>query len=402
MPAVTSRVAAPTAAPDGQDFSLVLGGPLFQFLRKVRLADNALGLLQRRVATAILVMWAPLMGLSALQGGLIGPGRATPFIHDIGFQLRFLVVAPLLIVAELVVHRRLRPIVNEFRVRRLIRAGAAADYDEAVQQAARWRNSVLAEALMIVLIYVVGMLFTLHRYSTLGGGAWFASVSGTRLSLAGLWLVFVSLPLLQLLLLRWYFRLFIWARFLWRIARLDLDLNATHPDKAGGLGFLSDSLAAFAPIAAAHGVLFAGMMVDRIFFAGATLPDFKMEVVGGAVFLTLLFAGPLTVFGPLLARVKRAGLREYGALGQTYVREFRDKWLAGAAPAGEPLIGSGDIQSLADLGNSFASAEQMRIAPIRPTALVYFVAAFLAPILPLALTMMSAERLIDQLIGVVF
>jgi hypothetical protein len=380
----------------------VLGGPLFQFLRKVRLSDNALGLVRRRVAAAILVMWAPLMALSALQGGLIGPGRATPFIHDVGFQLRFLVVTPLLIVAELVVHRRLRPIVNEFRVRRLIRAGAATDYDEAVQQAARWRNSVLAEALMIVLIYVVGMLFTMHRYSTLGGGAWFASSSGTRLSLAGLWLVFVSLPMQQFLLLRWYYRLFIWARFLWRIARLDLDLNATHPDKAGGLGFLSDSLAAFAPIAAAHGVLFAGMMADRIFFAGATLPDFKMEVFGGAVFLTLLFAGPLTVFGPLLARVKRTGLREYGALGQTYAREFRDKWLVGAAPAGEPLIGSGDIQSLADFGNSFASAEQMRIAPIRPTALLYFVAAFLAPILPLGLTMMSAEKLIGQLIGVAF
>jgi hypothetical protein len=84
------------------------------------------------------------------------------------------------------------------------------------------------------------------------------------------------------------------------------------------------------------------------------------------------------------------------------VREFRDKWLRGGAPPDEPLVGSGDIQSLADLGNSFGNAEQMRFAPITPWLLVAFIVAFLAPILPLLLTMMSVEKLVDQLAGLVF
>lgn len=397
----------PTAASKSawgtRDFSLVLGGPLYQLLRRTHLTDDALGLVHRRVLCAILIAWAPMLPLAALQGGLVGTGRAMSFLEDVGFHLRFLVVAPLLIVAELIVHLRLQPIVDQFRGRGLIAPDQAARFADALEEAARWRNSILAELLLLAVVYAAGLLFTWRRYLTLGGGAWFAAPDdGGHLSWAGLWLVFVSLPLLQFLLLRWYFRLFIWTRFLWRTSRLDLDLNATHPDKAGGLGFLTDCLIAFVPISAAHGVLFAGMLANRIFYAGAKLTDFQLELAGGVVFLILVFAGPLLMFAPLLARVKRRGLLAYGALGQDYVHGFREKWLEGRAPRDEPLIGSGDIQSLADLGNSFASAEQMRFAPIRPMALVYFVAAFLAPLLPLLLTMMSPEKLIGRLVGLVF
>jgi hypothetical protein len=398
MPATVTSA----APPEDKEFSLVLGGPLFQLLRRLRLSDGALGLVHRRIIAAILIMWAPLLALSAMQGGLFGPGRTMPLLDDIGFHLRFLVATPLLIVAELVVHRRIRLIVDQFRIRDLIKPQDESRFANAVNEAARLRNSVLAEVLLLAFVYAAGELFTLHRYVALGQGTWYTSAAARGgLSLAGMWLMFVSLPLFQFLLLRWYFRLFIWARFLWRISRLDLDLNVTHPDKAGGLGFLGASLGAFVPIAAAHGVLFAGVTTNRIFYAGARLTEFKMEVLGGAVFLVLVFAGPLTVFGPVLARVKLRGLGEYGALGQNYVREFREKWIGGAAPPDEPLVGSGDIQSLADLGNSYAGAQQMRLVPIGLMAVVYFVAAFLAPMAPLLLTMMSVEKLIGSLVGMV-
>ena len=52
----------------------------------------------------------------------------------------------------------------------------------------------------------------------------------------------MSLPIFQFLLCRWYFRLFIWARFLWQVSRIDLSLVPTHPDRVGGLGFLSDTV----------------------------------------------------------------------------------------------------------------------------------------------------------------
>jgi hypothetical protein len=400
MAGTMSVTAFSASTAEERNFSLVPGGPLFRLLLRAHMADSELRLVHRRLALALLVMWAPVMALAALQGTLVGPGRS--LMNDIGFHLRFLVAAPLLILAELVVHRRMRLIVGQFRARELIRPGQAARYDDAVADALRLRDSALAEVALLVLVYAAGGLITLHRYEAFRGAAWYAAGDGGgRLSAAGLWLVFVSLPLIQFLLLRWYFRLFIWARFLWRMARLDLDLNVTHPDKAAGLGFLGDSLAAFIPIAVAHGVLFSGMIADRIFFTGASLTDFKMQVASGAVLLLVAFAGPLTMFAPRLARVKRLGLIDYGALGERYVREFRDKWLRGGAPADEPLVGSGDIQSLADLGNSFGNAEQTRFVPVTLRLLVAFVAAFLAPILPLLLTMMSVEKLVSELAGLV-
>jgi hypothetical protein len=55
-------------------------------------------------------------------------------------------------------------------------------------------------------------------------------------TLAGWWLGCVSLPLVQFILLRWYFRLLIWTRFLWQVSRIDLRLVAIHPDRRRRLG----------------------------------------------------------------------------------------------------------------------------------------------------------------------
>jgi hypothetical protein len=112
--------------------------------------------------------------------------------------------------------------------------------------------------------------------------------------------------------------------------------------------------------------------------------------------------GPLLLFAPQLAEAKRRGNREYGTLAERYVREFDAKWLRGGAPADEPLVGSGDIQSLADLSNSFEVVRTMRIAPVTRDAILRLVAATLAPVAPLALTMMPLEELLKKLIGIVF
>ena len=111
---------------------------------------------------------------------------------------------------------------------------------------------------------------------------------------------------------------------------------------------------------------------------------------------------PFLVFAPQLAAAKRTGLREYGTLAERYVREFDARWLRGGAPADEPLVGSADIQSLADLGNSFEVVKTMRVAPITRDALLGVVVATLAPVVPLMLTMMSLEELLKKLAGVLF
>jgi hypothetical protein len=387
-----------------QDFSLVLGGPLFQLLRRAHLTDEALTLLRQRILVLALCAWLPLLGLAALEGQAWGGRAAVPFLLDVDVHVRFLVALPLLILAELVVHQRLRVVVTQFRERHLIPEHARPRFEAAIASALRLRNSVLAEGLLIALVYGVGVLIVWRQYGTLAAATWYATpaVGGSALSWAGMWYGYVSLPLFQFLLLRWYFRLGIWARFLWQVARIALRLVPTHPDRVGGLGFLANTVYAFLPLAVAHGALLAGMIANRIFYLGATLPAFKVEIAVLLLFLLGVVLGPLLVFAPQLAEAKRTGTREYGTLAQRYVRAFDAKWLRGGAPAAEPLVGSADIQSLADLANSFEVVRTMRLAPVTKEAVLQLAAATLLPVLPLALTMMSLEDLLQKLVGILF
>jgi hypothetical protein len=386
------------------DFSLVLGGPLFQLLRRAHLSDDAMLMIRRRVVVIAFFAWLPLLLLSALEGHLLGGGVAVPFLFDVEVHVRFLVTLPLLIAAELVVHRRLRPLLQLFLERNVIPASGIPRFEAAVASAFRLRNSALAEALLIAFVYGFGILVVWRQYLVLDAATWYAtpSADGSVLSLAGMWYGYVSLPIFQFLLCRWYFRLFVWARFLWQVSRIGLSLVPTHPDRVGGLGFLANTAYAFAVFAVAHGAMVAGMIANRIFFLGASLTDFKVEIAVMVVFVVAALLGPLLAFTPQLAQAKRAGLREYGTLAERYVREFDAKWVRGAAPVDEPLVGSADIQSLADLGNSYEVVRTMRLAPITRDAILLLGAATLVPIVPLLLTMMPLEELVRTLFGILF
>ena len=327
-----------------------------------------------------------------------------PFLLDVEVHVRFLVVVPILIVAELVVHRRMRFLVAQFLERELISDEDLPRFKSAVYSAIRLRNSVLAELLLIALVLGVGSPIIWQHYTALDVTTWYSVTSDGEwaLSPAGIWFAFVSLPIFQFLLVRWYFRIFIWARFLWQVSRIDLRLIPTHPDRAGGLGFLSGVVYAFIPLLLAHGAMLAGLYAQRIFYVGDTLPTFKLETITVVIFLLLLVQGPLLVFSPQLAAAKRIGKREYGTLAQSYVREFDAKWLRARAPAGEPLMGNSDIQSLADLGNSFEVVQSMNISLFSRGAALTFAGAIIAPILPLFLTMMPLEALFSRLFGVLF
>ena len=386
------------------DFSLILGGPLFQLLRRAHLCGDVAELVWRRVIALALITWLPLLVFSIAEGHAWGHSVKVPFLLDVDVHARFLLALPLLIVAELVVHRRMRLVVGTFVKRGLLSSEGRERFDAAIAAAMRLRNSVLAEVLLIALVYGVGVLFIWRSHAAMHIPTWYGMALTGKLqpTLAGWWLGCVSLPLIQFILLRWYFRLLIWTRFLWQVSRIDLRLVAIHPDRAGGLGFLSTITYAFAPLLAAQGVLLAGVMANKIFYAGAKLTDFKLELLAMVIMMLFFVLAPLLVFTPRLARTKRLGLAEYGGLAQRYVREFDQKWLRGGASADEPLVGSADLQSLADLGNSFEIVKGMKPVPFGKETLLQLAVISLAPVAPLILTMIPLGELLDRFLHVVF
>ena len=401
---ITNRANAttvPQPTDPASDFSLILGGPIFQLMLRSRLSGNGLELLHRRILVLAGLAWLPLLLLSLV--GSDATSAALPFVRDIEAHVRLLVALPALIIAEVIVHTRARPIVRAFLTRRIIDEHDEPRYLAAIQSAMRLRNSVPVEVVLLLFVLTVGH-WLWRRQVALGADTWYSVVQGgsQHLTAAGYWYAFVSIPIFQFVLLRWYLRLFIWFRFLWHVSRLKLHLIATHPDRAGGLGFLGNGAYAFSPILFAQGALLAGLIANRVLYGGVDLMSFKMEAGGFIVFFLIVVLAPLLMFTPQLANAKRMGLRDYGLLASRYVEQFQRKWVDGGKADSDELLGSGDIQSLADLGNSFSAVREMRPIPFALSDVGRLALAAALPLLPLGLVVFSFEELLIRILGVLF
>ena len=216
-------------------------------------------------------------------------------------------------------------------------------------------------------------------------------------SRAGYYYACVATPIVQFLMYRWAFRMLVWARFLWQISNLDLLLTPTHPDGAGGIGFLGKGSIPFGMILFALSSVVSASIASRILFGGAILEQFEFIYVALIVLALIVFAGPLIVFAPKLFRLKQDGLLRYGTLASQYTQAFDRKWASDISTAEEPLLGTGDIQSLADLGNSYELVRKMRSLPIELSDFIGIALPGVIPALPLAATVMPVSEMIKGL-----
>jgi hypothetical protein len=218
------------------------------------------------------------------------------------------------------------------------------------------------------------------------------------LSLAGWWYALVSLPIFLFLLYRWGWRLIVWAVLLWRTSRLDLRLLPTHPDLAGGLGFLAVVHVRLGLLVFAFGAVLSASVAERWLFLGVPVARYQGLLLGFAVLWPLLALAPLFAFTGKLIGCRTRGLLEYGALADRYTQEFDTKWLRGGGPEGEKLLGTADLQSLADLANSFAVIRKMRPFPFDSLTVLVLVAAALLPMAPLLFAVMPLADIVEKII----
>jgi hypothetical protein len=383
---------------NNDDFSLMLGGPLYELYLRMRLSTPRLGLVRRRVIIISLMCWLPLLVLSLVTGHAFGSVNL-PFLRDVEVHTRFLLTLPMLIVAEFIVHERIILVVRHFLERDLIAVENRQRFAQIMSSTTRLRNSVFLEVVLLVLCFTVGHWVWNERIA-LKTATWYETNYAWELHLtaAGYWYEFVSLAIFRFILFRWYYRLFLWYYFLWRVRGLPLQLNLYHPDRAGGLGFLAGSMFAFAPVLLAHTVFLSGVIYDRILHAGATLLAFKMEIIGSLLGLLLLVLIPLTFFVVHLERAQRVAGGEFGVLSSHYVNDFRHKWILHRSSSAEPILGTPDIQALADLGHSFEVISKIGIVPFSKDAVIRLGVILILPLLPLTLTMVPLKQIVDWIL----
>lgn len=382
-------------------FSLVLGGPLFQLYRRTHLSGDELQWLRRRVLAITAFAWLPLLFLSEIQRHAIAGAIKIDFLHDISANARFLIALPILIIAEVVVHERLG--VRRFIERHIVRTEDLQTFNAAIASALRGRNSVPVEAALLAFVYSVGV-WIWRSHFTSGEPTWYEILGGKQwhLTLAGYWYAFISIPVFQFILLRWYVRLAIWFRLLWQISRLDLRLSANHPDRAGGIGFLGECSYAFGPVLFAQGVLLAGLIANQVAYEGRNLLSFKVEAAGFITFFVLAVLGPLVMFSPQLERTKWKGSVDYGLLASRYGFDFARRWAqAGGLENGE-LRGAPELKPMVEMASIYSNVREMQLVPFGWRTITRLAAATAVPLLPLLLTMSSASEAVKILLRIVF
>jgi hypothetical protein len=387
---------------DGADFSLMVGGPLYQLFERSRLVRPPLDWLERRVVVLTMIAWLPLLVLSLIGGHLLPRAGHLSFLHDVECHVRLLIVLPLLLAAELPAHERLRGVVHQFVARHYVPASERARFDAAVASALRLRNSVPLEIALLVLAFTAGHWLWRSEIAY-EGNAWYATGDGATatLTLPGYWYAYVSIPLFQFIGFRWYFRLLLWFRLLWQISRLRLDLIATHPDRACGLGFVGNSTYAFALFLVAHGALLSGWIAARVVHDGTSPLDFQVEAVVLIGCIVFVMLAPLCVFMPILSSTKRRGRRDYGLFAALHSQAFERKWILGERPEGEPMLGSPDMSSLADLGSSYAVVQSTRIVPFGLKLVGQVAVVTALPLAPLVFAILPFHSLVMRAVKII-
>src|SRR5262250_1855084 len=154
------------------DFSIVLGGPLFQLLRRAHLEGDHLELLYRRLIFFVGITWVPLF-LLATVGPFAGRVGRFAFLRDIEVHARFLVALPAFIVAELLVHARMLPVARRFVERHIILLEDLPRFYRAVESAFRLRNSIPLEIGLLAAVYGFGLWFWRSRFG-IETATWYA------------------------------------------------------------------------------------------------------------------------------------------------------------------------------------------------------------------------------------
>jgi hypothetical protein len=380
-----------------KEMAIIGGGPLDRLQLRLGMLTLQRQMIVRRAIIFALIAWLPLLILSALQGVLFANVRI-PFLYDPSAHVRFLLSVPLLIVAEIAIGPRIMVAASHFINSELIPADKYPNFDAAVADGLRLRDSAVAEIVILAITYLGAFLSISFFSANVSSWQSLVSESGHRFTLAGYWYALVSIPIYQFLVYRWLWRTFIWCRFLRRVSKLDLQLIPTHPDQAGGLGFLGETHRLFAIFIFAYTATASAVASREVLFDNVSIQTYKIPVAALVIIMLLLFLGPLFMFAPALLRTRRKGLHEFSTLACRLGRLYDHKWMKGTTPVSESFLSTPDNTSLASYSRDYELVDRMRVFPFEPRTAIGLALAGLVPMVPLLATVMPMEEIFKLLL----
>ncbi len=352
--------------------------------------------LRSQILWVIALTWVPVVVFGLWTE--LTTGRTDPLMRDEAVHVRMLVATPILLVLDQVFPRVCSTTLGQLAQGRFIPENEWPHFERVWRSAGRWADAWLPELLIAVVSVGSGLAIVLG-YIPLRG-----LPPGGPFTMAQRWYSMTDLPLFQFLLWRSLWRWLVWAHVLVGIARIRLTLVPWHPDRRGGISFLSDPSVGYCAM-----FLFAVSSVvcsewGERFAMGETLRSFQPLLLLFAVVGSLVAFGPLFLFVPQLFRAKRLGLIEANSFATRFGRRFHRRWIRESSRSrGRELLAGDDIQGLDALGSSYRDGiAQLRLVLIDKTDVLLLLAATLAPVVPVMIARVPLEewsRLLEMLTG---
>jgi len=361
-----------------EEFSL-LGGPLHRL-------GCRLGLVRDRTNTFALglalgaFLWTVLAALALIEG----IGHQVFSLSVIGGHARLLLAIPLFFLCEAWVDPRMTAFVRGIVRAEVVPPNALPALRSEIARTVRSKDSWVPDAVCLLAAVLLSVMGS-HLHLSGASATQDPSRAVGEMFLTGQWYWLVCLTLFRFLMLRWLWRLGLWCHFLWRVSKLPLHLVPTHPDGVAGIGSLEGAHTQFIPIVLAISIVQCAAFAEEISAGTMTLEAIYPALALILVVDAALFLAPLCIFTPKLWACRVKGSGDYMELAASYVNEFERKWLTAAGPRRDDLLGTADLQSLADLNNAVSVVKSMRLVPISHRLLMHMALAASLPMLPLLL-----------------
>jgi len=357
--------------------------------------------IRTRAVLSILIGWLPLVVLAGLQDLIYGGNSLRSLFLDFGSFARYVVAVPLFIIAESIYFSIFGKIILHFRDSGLIATHDRDRYENLLQSSSKLLTSKAAEIITFAIAYAITAYFIVALpASDLISWSYAPGSGGTSLSLAGKWHAIVSFPLFLVLVFGWVWRQLLWARFLWLAPRMDLQLIPTHPDRCGGLKFVSAIAYAYRGIGFACTAIVAGGIANRMVHNGAPLQAYRDVIIAVVLLIGLFCVGPLAAFAPVLRRLRWEAMFEYGMLARNIGGLLGNKWLPRRENQPD-VLEVPDFSTTTDLYSVVANIYNIDYVPVSFKTVRDLLIFIALPFVGVLLIAQPAKAILDSLVKLV-
>ena len=350
--------------------------------------------LRRRAAGLAMAAWLPLVLITALPRGDGDADSWLAQLLDVRIITRYLIALPVLVLTEPVLVARLSGIAVHFQRAGFVRRADTARFSRLLARSHALLRHHVVEGMILLLVFGLSARLLLPGTTPTRWQLQHVAENPRLSDSAHYWLALVSQPLFLIFVARWLWRALVWSRTLRCISLLELNLVPAHPDRAGGLLSVAQSIAALAPFGFALSCALAGAI------AGSSSPQpFTTLTLGGAlgtllIILLAIAIVPLTSLSTPIRASQLRGIVEYGELASRVGRRFEARWLRERRFVTSEALSASDFSATIDLYSVVSAVYTVRIVPVKVRSLFKLVASTIIPFLPLLLTLVPAQDLV--------